>query len=145
MVGVEQTHTYSPMDFMESTAFAWSAGINQLNFEQKGEEKRVISIKNGSWFALSSVDFSNNITKFTASVLSECENLVIELRENTTDGILIDSMKVPVTKNHEWTQITMKVENMTGIHDLYVMIKGNNSHEELLLENYSIHSITMKN
>ncbi|HBF34482.1 TPA: carbohydrate-binding protein [Candidatus Sumerlaeota bacterium] len=113
-----------PYQKTEAETMAWEFGIhtttNTLNVY-------VTDIDNGDYIKVKNVDFGKNgAASFSASVASAAQGGSIELHLDKVDGPQIGSVAVPNTGGWEtWKSVTGKVSDATGIHDLYLVFKGN--------------------
>lgn len=100
------------------------AAIDYLNLTNKFEGWKTILSKNGAWIQYNRVDFGNSAPRKVKARVSSEDGGILQIRINGTDGPVISEIKVP--KSDKWTEIESPVRSgQSGIHDLYVSLKGN--------------------
>ncbi|WP_317618339.1 glycoside hydrolase family 43 protein [Paenibacillus sp. PL91] len=133
--GVPQLNKLNPFVRVEAETLAWSAGIDALplQMDDRGTavvEVAIAGIHNGDWTAVSSVDFGEGASTFSASVAGGSDDAVIELRLDSPDGDLIGSLAVPKAYGSgSWTEVKTAVAGAEGVHDLYFVFKGKDDTE----------------
>ena len=117
----------NPYERVEAETIAWESGIKTELNDQVGMV--VHDIDNDDYIKVKNVDFgSPGATTFTASIVksdhpkaSKCA--LVELRLDRTDGTLIGTLSVPYTDS-QWMTPTTTVAGATGVHDLFLVFKG---------------------
>jgi hypothetical protein len=123
--GVPQIGTLNPYARTEAETICWSSGVKTEPCSAGG--MNVCDIDNGDYIKVKGVDFGNaGAGTFAASVASGSKGGTIELHLDGVDGTLIGSVPVPNTGGWEdWKSVTVGVSGATGVHDLYLVFKGN--------------------
>lgn len=80
----------------------------------------------GDWIAFKDVDFGSSVNFFTVSAANAtAEPVNLEIRLDDPAGTLVGVATIPVTGDvYQWTAVTIPVEDMAGIHDLYLVFSG---------------------
>ncbi len=115
----------SPYRKTEAETIAWSEGFKAKSNEVVGNF--VTAMKDGAYIQVKAVDFGKKTPGFiTARVGSvHNNNVLMEVRADATDGKLLATLDVPLTGGDDrWKLVTSKVENITGVHDLFFIVKG---------------------
>jgi hypothetical protein len=109
----------------EAETIAWSEGVKSMKDNESGV---FITAKyNDAFTKVREVDFGKKgASKFTTRIgTTHRENVAMEIRLDTKDGALLGTVNVPMTTaNDKWTLKTIDVKNVSGIHDLYFVFKG---------------------
>ncbi|CAM3366486.1 glycoside hydrolase family 43 protein [Marinicrinis lubricantis] len=131
--GVEQVKHLDPYQRVEAETIAWSAGVKveplTANDADQDHSARFIvtDIHDGDWTAVSKVDFGTGAAEFIVSVRSGEGPWSIELRLGSPEGTLIGTVNVPSAKGSLWTEVKTEVTGASGIHDLYMVYRGENN------------------
>jgi len=113
-----------PFTRVEAETIAWSEGVKTAKDSLTGA-MYVSNIDNGDYIKIRSVDFGKGATKFEATVASLSSKGNIELRADSLNGKLLGKLEVKSTKNtQEWKAQLCKTNQITGVHDLYLVFKG---------------------
>ncbi len=114
----------NPFQRVEAETMAWSVGLK--TDRNPGNHHYVTSIHNGDYLKLRAVDFSRRgAAKFSAVLASTKDGGSIELRLDALDGPVIGILPVVKTGGMDiWRLQTTKVERTKGVHDLYLIFKG---------------------
>lgn len=92
----------------------------------------VTGVSSGDYIKIANVDFGSGAGMFTASVSSAGKGGEIELRLDSKDGSLIGKMPVSYTGGKGvWQEKTAAVLGAEGVHDLYLVFKGEERVEDL--------------
>lgn len=92
----------------------------------------VTGVSSGDYIKIANVDFGSGAGMFTASVSSAGKGGAIELRLDSKDGSLIGKMPVSYTGGKGvWQEKTAAVLGAEGVHDLYLVFKGEERVEDL--------------
>lgn len=120
--------TLNPYKRTEAETIAFSEGITTGYDDKVGIY--VTSIHDKDYIKVRSVNFSNGASKFTANVSSRYKGGKIEIRVGTLDGTLIGTLNVPYTGEwYNWQTHSTDIKNISGIHDIYFIFKGEGQHE----------------
>ncbi|MBB6239582.1 beta-xylosidase [Pedobacter sp. AK013] len=113
-----------PFSRVEAETIAWSEGV-KTNQDSLTGAIYVSNIDNGDYIKIRSIDFGKGATKFEATVASLSSQGNIELRADSLNGKLLGNLEVKSIKNaQEWKAQLCKINQITGIHDLYLVFKG---------------------
>ena len=100
------------------------ATIDYLNQANKFEGWKTLLSKNGAWVQYNRVNFGDSTPRKVKARVTSDNGGTLQIRINGTNGPVISEIKVP--KTDKWTNIESSVRSaQTGIHDLYVSLKGN--------------------
>lgn len=139
--GVSSIKYFNPYQPVKAPTFAWSAGIAVSPVEAIGgetaEERVVTALTDGSWVALSGVNFGHpGASSITVSVISGDTPSVIELRMDQPDGQLIGTVNVASGLGEKAVELTAEVAVTEGIHDLYFVFRGASDKQLLQLSGW---------
>ena len=99
------------------------AAIDYLNQANKFEGWKTLLSKNGAWVQYNRVNFGDSTPRKVKARVTSDNGGTLQIRINGTNGPVISEIKVP--KTDKWTNIESPVRSaQTGIHDLYVSLKG---------------------
>ena len=124
--GVQQIKPFTPYQRVQAATIGWSAGV-KTEFDAAAGERLVTDIDHGDWIGLAGVDFgSTGAEAFSASVTGLEGGGTIELYLDDPAGLFIGGLSVPAAGGPE-NQMELKtgVQGAEGIHDLYLVFKGN--------------------
>lgn len=129
--GVPQLKNIDPYTRVEAETIGWNGGISTERITEPGGmvsniNLAVSHINDGDWTAVSKVDFGHTGAGiFKANVASGSTGGTIELRLDSTDGILIGTLPISNTGGENiWNTKTTNISDATGIHDLYMVYRG---------------------
>ncbi len=121
----ESIATFNPYAKNEAETLAWSEGFKSFQNDKVGVF--LSAKKSGAYIKVQDVDFrQKGATKFTAR-LGTTHNapVLMEVRIDGIDGQLLGSIKVPRTGGSDrWELKTIDIPKVTGVHNLYFVIKG---------------------
>lgn len=101
------------------------ASIDYLNQANKFEGWKTLLSTDGAWVQYNRVDFGNQAPRKVKARVLSASGGTLQIRIDGADGTVIAEVKVP--KGNQWTEIEAPVRSgKSGIHDLYVSLKGNN-------------------
>jgi hypothetical protein len=87
----------------------------------------ICDIENGDYIKIKGVNFGEGATSFKARVASANNGGNIEIRLDSTTGTLVGTCAVPNTGGWQnWTTSSCSVKGAEGVHDLYLVFKGDN-------------------
>ena len=123
--GLKQLKHINPFQWNEAETMAWSSG--GLSTEPFKGGRYLSRITNGSWIQVRGVDFGNGDAKeFKAIVASNTMGGFLEVRLGSPKGNVISRLTFGNTGGWEhWEEIKGKVEEIKGIHDIYLVFHGN--------------------
>lgn len=124
--GVQPIGTMNPKNRVEAETMAFSKGVK---VEQNAETGVYVSdIHSGDSIVVRVLDFGTTSPKsFTASVASALQGGKMEVHADKPDGKLLCTLTAPYTGGWEkWQTVDANLnEEITGVHDLYFLFKGN--------------------
>jgi len=136
----EQLKNVDAFSTIEAELMAAQDGIKVSNIIENEEKTgaTLSQIDDGDWTAVSQVDFETGAEQFHARVFSREEGGSIELwidGGKNNGGTRIGVCKVPASGN--WADISTSVDEISGVHDLYLIYKGRKLKEDMfLLDSY---------
>ena len=94
--------------------------------ETKVSGTAVGSLEPGGWIAFQDVDFGSGLDRFVANVSKgDAGSAHIEIRLDSPSGTLIGAGEVPGTGDwYNWIATTTAVNGATGVHAVYLVLKG---------------------
>jgi len=100
-----------------------SPGINKEGFADGGF--KASNIMNESWLRYSNMNFEKITDTFSARILANKGSGQIEIRQDSTSGLLLGVADVPKMKgNHDYMMVSGKIKKAKGIKDIYLVFKG---------------------
>lgn len=114
----------NPFKRVEAETFAWTKGMKTGFDEEVGIY--VTSVDNGDYIKVRSVDFGAGAKKFRANIASAIAGSNVEIRLDSLSGTFLGNLQVKYTGGpKKWEELSCTVNSISGIHDLYFVIKGN--------------------
>ena len=124
--GVQSIGTMNPKNRVEAETMAFSKGVK---VEQNAETGVYVSdIHSGDSIVVRVLDFGTTSPKsFTAGVASALQGGKMEVHADKPDGKILCTLTAPYTGGWEkWQTVDVNLnEEITGVHDLYFLFKGN--------------------
>lgn len=117
--------TCNPYVKNEAETIAWSEGVKAYQNKQVGVF--ITAKENGSYTKVKNVDFRNSSpTKLFARLGTVHNgNIYMEVRIDRIDGPLLGSVPALRTGgDNRWELVSVDIEKVTGVHDLYFIFKG---------------------
>ena len=130
MKGISQIKNLDPYQRQEAETIAWQKGISTSDCSVSPAAgltvNRKVVASDGDWIAVSNADFgTNGAQSFSVNVASESDG-TIELHLDQPQGQLAGTLKIdPTGGNDKWKLLSCNVQNISGIHDIYFVVKGN--------------------
>ena len=126
---LESVGNLNPFQLTQAETIAWSEGLKLDHSEEVGVF--VTDIHNEDLLKVRDVDFGNSgAAEFTAKVSSRYLGGEMEIRLDSKDGPLLGTLNVPYIGDwSNWKNLSVEIEKVTGIHDLYFLFKGREPHE----------------
>ncbi len=134
--GVKQIGTLNPYNKVEAETIAFSEGVKTEKATEwerniswnKGkmiaERLFVTSINNGDYVKVQGVDFSKGASSIEVNVAS-LNGGKIEIHTDKISGPLLGVVNVTASGQGDiWKTITTPVKNISGVHDLFFVFKG---------------------
>lgn len=118
--------TLNPFIMNQAETIAFSEGFKASQNKEVGVF--VTANKNESYIKVRDVDFrSKGASNFICRVgTTHNDPIFMEVRLGSVDGEKVAQVKIPRTGgDNRWQIVTADVPNITGVHDLYFVIKGN--------------------
>jgi len=113
-----------PFSKVEAETISWSDGVKT----DKDTINNVIylsKIDDGDYVKARSVDFGKGASKFEATVTSLASNGRVELHIDSLNGELLGTLNISSTgQDWKWKAQVGKISKVTGVHDLYLVFKG---------------------
>jgi arabinoxylan arabinofuranohydrolase len=120
--GAPQVGTLNPFVRQEAETIAFESGVETEAITAGG--RSVSFIDNGDWIKVKGVAFGTGASAFTARVASATSGGRIELRLDSSTGVLAGTCTVPGTGGWQtWTEVTCPA-TASGTHDLYLRFTG---------------------
>jgi len=117
----------NPFSRVEAETIAWSEGVKTAKDSLTGAIY-VTNIDNNHYIKIRSVDFGKGAGKFEAIVAAQSSKGNIELRTDSLNGKLLGNLEVKSTKSAlDWKTQLCKINQIAGVHDLYLVFKGEGS------------------
>ena len=117
--------TLNPYILNQAETIAFSEGFKSSQNKEVGVF--VTANQDGSYIKVRDVDFKDKgANKFRARVSTTHNDPVfLEVRLGNVDGESIASVRIPRTGgSNRWAIVTADIPGITGIHDLYFVVKG---------------------
>ncbi len=125
--GVQPVGILDPYKRTEAETIAWSEKC------KLGENKKtgvfITDIRTGGYIKLRSVDFGTRGPKsFTAAIAAGLDGGILEVHIDSLGGTKLATIQVPRTGGWDtWKTLTEEIrEQVSGVHDLYFALKGQN-------------------
>ncbi|PZX17226.1 carbohydrate binding protein with CBM6 domain [Breznakibacter xylanolyticus] len=111
-----------PYKRVEAETIAWSEGVKTAGNSQTGVY--VTKIENGDYLIVRSVDFSSG-AKLVEAMVSPLYGGKIEIRIDKIDDPVVATIIVdPQGGGGKWKTVSAPVSNLSGVHDVYFVFKG---------------------
>jgi arabinoxylan arabinofuranohydrolase len=134
--GIRPAGTLNPYNKVEAETIAYSEGLKTdaaTEWENnspwnKGKKIAdrffVTSIHHGDYLKVQAVDFSAGASSIEVSVAALYGGK-IEIRADSITGSLLSTVQVTTAgEGDKWRTLTAPVKNITGVHDLFFLFKG---------------------
>lgn len=125
--GVEPAGTLNPYNRVEAETIAWSEKCTTSEIAKIGVY--VSGIRTGGYIKVRAVDFGNTAPgSFSAAIAAGLDGGILEVRIDSVAGTKLAAIKVPRTGGWQaWKTFTEAVMvPVTGVHDVYLVFKGEN-------------------
>lgn len=122
--GISQVGTLNPFRRVEAETINWSEGIKTI--EDISAKRIAVAPQGGkSFIKVRGVDFQSGAKTFNASISSQTDGGILEIRIDQKDGPLIGKLNVKATGSTEiWGNIQGKLKQTKGKHDVYFLFKA---------------------
>ncbi|UEG52250.1 family 43 glycosylhydrolase [Mucilaginibacter daejeonensis] len=116
--------TLDPYQKVRAATIAREQGIETSQDSVSGQGVYVTRIKNNGYVKVRNIDLRKGPRSFVANVAA-VKPARIEIHADELDGPLIGNCDVRNTGGiNKWSLITTKIKKMTGVHDIYLVFKG---------------------
>ena len=119
--GVKQLSYLNPYRRVQAETMAWGHGLKTLSDKKQGVY--VTKIDNEDYLMVKGVDFKKGAKTFTVNANS-IKGGNIEIRLDSLKGMKIGTCPIKGNENNGWNAINTKVSKVAGVHDLYLVFKG---------------------
>ncbi|AWW32898.1 carbohydrate-binding protein [Echinicola strongylocentroti] len=137
--------TINPYIKNEAETIAWSEGVSAANNKRVGNF--IKADDSGTYSVVKGVDFRENgpHTINVRAGTTHNGNVSIEVRLDRLEGKLIAELPVPLTGGSDrWALINEAVKEVSGVHDLYFVYKGNAPRDILYFDYWMFSELTNK-
>jgi len=125
--GAPQIEPLNPYATVQAETICWSERIKSEPASQGG--MCVYATATNAYIKVKGVDFGPGAKSFSASVASAGAGGNIELRLDSLEGPKVGVCEVPNTgDNQKWKTVSIPVHGASGVHDLYLLLIGNEKH-----------------
>lgn len=121
--GPDAVDTLNPFERVEAETIAFSSGLKTEACTDEGAGRNVRNISNNDYIKVKNVDFLDGVTGFEARVSNSGDGATIELHLDSESGALLGTCDV--SNAASWTTKTCEMSGGSGIHDLFLVFKGN--------------------
>lgn len=131
---LDQVRPFNPYRTVEAETMAWGYGLKTIPRNPWGAEpwnQIVTGIDDGEYLLLRGVDFGNGADSFGVKASSHLYGGTIEIHTDAPDGPLGGTITIPNTRD-EFVEFSTRVSNLKGIHDLYLVFRGNSKQKKNL-------------
>lgn len=127
--------TLNPYQRVEAETIAQSQGVSAVD-EHPTRGVVIGDIHNGDYIQVRGVDFGDSgAAEFTAGVSSRYHGGTIEIRLDSLEGTTAATLRVPYTGEwSNWVTPSTKVENASGVRDVYFVFTGREPHTLFLFD-----------
>lgn len=129
-----QTEPFNPYRKVEAETMAWGYGLKTKPKNPWGPEKwnqLVDGIDDGEYILVKGVDFGKGAKEFEVMASAHLYGGDLEIHVDSPDGPVAGKLTIGNTKS-ELRSFTTPVKNLSGVHDLYLVFKGNNKQNKNL-------------
>lgn len=126
LAGVPAVKALNPYVRTSGSTSAWTAGVSIGPAPRLAGARAAAASEDGGWIGLAGADFGAGASAFAATVRSDGAAGTIELRLDQPDGALIGRLEVPAEEEGEgeWRVRSTAVAGADGVHDLYLVFRG---------------------
>lgn len=131
---LDQVRPFNPYRTVEAETMAWGYGLKTIPRNPWGAEpwnQIVTGIDDGEYILLRGVDFGHGAGSFRVNASSHLYGGTIEIHTDAPDGPLAGTITIPNTQD-EFVEFSTPVSNLKGIHDLYLVFRGNSKQKKNL-------------
>lgn len=120
---VKGVATLNPFKTTEAETIAWEEGVKVAS--DKNRKVYVTRIDEKDYISVQDVDFAKGAKKFEATIANAIGSGAMEIRVDAVDGPLLGLCNVNKSETaNQWETIKCKVKKVKGVHDLYLVFKG---------------------
>lgn len=121
--GVKQIAYLNPFKRIEAETMAWGKGVKTEKADSIGVY--VTNIHNGDYIMVKGVDFKKGAKSFIVNALA-VNGGMIDLYIDSINGKKIGRCLLKTNgKDDKWSTVDTNVAKVAGVHDLYLVLKGN--------------------
>lgn len=117
--GVAQIGHLNPYKRVEAETMAWSKGVKS---EKTNNRVAVNDINNGDYIMLKGVNFGKGAKSITINA-APLNGGTVEIRIDNINGKSLGTCKIAGEEN-KWSNYIAGMTNISGVHDLYLVFKG---------------------
>ena len=117
--GVAQIGHLNPYKRVEAETMAWSKGVKT---EKMNNCVAVNDIHNGDYIMLKGVNFGKGAKSITINA-APLNGGTVEIRIDNINGKSLGACKISGEEN-KWSNYIAGMTNISGVHDLYLVFKG---------------------
>lgn len=131
---LDQVRPFNPYRTVEAETMAWGYGLKTVPRNPWGAEpwnQIVTGIDDGEYILLRGVDFGNGADSFGVKASSHLYGGTIEIHTDAPDGPLGGTITIPNTRD-EFVEFSTPVSNLKGVHNLYLVFRGNSKQKKNL-------------
>lgn len=131
---LEQTEAFDPYRPVEAETMAWGYGLKTVPrnpWAADAWNQVVTGIDDGEYIMLRGVDFGSGAVRFEARGAAHLYGGTIEIRTDAPDGRLAGTLAIPNTRD-EIMSFSTPVEGLLGVHDLYLVFRGDSRQQKNL-------------
>ena len=121
---LEQIENFNPYRRVEAETMAWGYGLKAENHKNGG--LYITDIDDNEYLCVRGVDFGKKgAKKFSVSAACVEKGGMIEIRLDSTEGPVIGCVSISPTGGLDiYKQMSCRIKNAKGVHDLYFCFKG---------------------
>ena len=117
--GVAQLGNLNPYKRVEAETMAWSKGVKTENMNNR---VAVNDINNGDYIMLKGVNFGKGAKNISINA-APLNGGTVEIRIDNINGRSLGTCKIAGEEN-KWSNYIAGMTNISGVHDLYLVFKG---------------------
>jgi hypothetical protein len=119
----------SPYNKTEAESFDEQSGVQSEGCNDIDGGSNIGFIENNDWLKIGSLDFDKGVSSFEARASSASSGGKIEIRVDSQNGQLLGTCNIEPTGSWQnWKTQSCTVENITGMHDVYLVFRGNSGY-----------------
>lgn len=130
----------SPYRKTEAETMAFSEGMKSAHNQEVGVF--VNAMRDGAYIKVKGVDFRDKGASAVTARVGTTHNggVTLEVRADSLQGKLLATLKVPMTGwDDRWALVTSQVAEISGVHDLYFICKGDKPGRVMYFDYWMFH------